>query len=118
MGKALKVIGATALGFVAGILLAPKSGKETRKDIKNKASKAKTYAGGKAGHLKNVATKSAHEVGDEAKGFAKSARGSAAIVSTEAGRLADEAKTRAARVAEEAKRASRSVQKDTEEHPR
>jgi gas vesicle protein len=31
-------------GFVAGILTAPKSGKDTRKDIKNAASKAKSEA--------------------------------------------------------------------------
>lgn len=32
------------VGFVAGILTAPKSGKETRKDISDKAIKAKTEA--------------------------------------------------------------------------
>lgn len=31
-------------GYVAGILTAPKSGKETRQDIKNSANKAKTEA--------------------------------------------------------------------------
>jgi len=35
---------AGAAGFVAGILTAPKSGKETRKDIKSAATKAKTEA--------------------------------------------------------------------------
>lgn len=33
-----------AIGYVAGVLTAPKSGKETRADIKNAASKAKTEA--------------------------------------------------------------------------
>lgn len=46
MIKKSKVIVATAIaagaGFVAGILSAPKSGKQTRKDIAVKASKAKT----------------------------------------------------------------------------
>lgn len=32
------------IGYVTGILTAPKSGKETRKDIQNKAIKAKTEA--------------------------------------------------------------------------
>lgn len=35
---------AGALGFVAGILTAPKSGKETRQDIKKAATTAKTEA--------------------------------------------------------------------------
>ncbi|MBW3569300.1 YtxH domain-containing protein [Candidatus Parcubacteria bacterium] len=33
---------AVASGYVAGVLTAPKSGKQTRKDISKKASKAKT----------------------------------------------------------------------------
>lgn len=36
MKKALTVLGAAAAGFAAGILTAPKSGKETRADIKKK----------------------------------------------------------------------------------
>lgn len=35
---------AGAVGYVAGVLTAPKSGKDTRKDIKNAAVKAKTEA--------------------------------------------------------------------------
>lgn len=35
---------AAAAGYVAGVLTAPKSGKETRKDIKNKAIKTKKEA--------------------------------------------------------------------------
>ena len=47
MGKgsknfALGAVVAAATGYVAGILTAPKSGKETRKDIQNAAIKAKT----------------------------------------------------------------------------
>lgn len=41
MKKVLAIIGAAAAGFAAGILTAPKSGKETRKDLKKKASKLK-----------------------------------------------------------------------------
>jgi gas vesicle protein len=37
-------IGVAAAGYVAGILTAPKSGKETRKDIKNTANKAMVNA--------------------------------------------------------------------------
>jgi len=41
MKKVLAIIGAAAAGFAAGILTAPKSGKETRKDLKKKAVKLK-----------------------------------------------------------------------------
>ena len=41
---ALAAVLAGAAGYVAGILTAPKSGKETRKDIKDAASKAKAEA--------------------------------------------------------------------------
>ena len=41
MKKVLAIIGAVAAGFTAGILTAPKSGKETRKDLKDKAVKMK-----------------------------------------------------------------------------
>ncbi len=45
-GKKIAVGAAIAgvVGYVAGILTAPKSGKETREDIKNTAVKAKTEA--------------------------------------------------------------------------
>ena len=48
------LIGA-AVGTVAGILTAPKSGKETRDDIKRKAGEAKDAAGEKAEDLKRKA---------------------------------------------------------------
>jgi gas vesicle protein len=41
---AVGAILAGVLGYAAGILTAPKSGKETRKDIQNQASKAKAEA--------------------------------------------------------------------------
>lgn len=41
---ALGALLAGAAGYVAGVLTAPKSGRETRKDIKQKAAKAKTEA--------------------------------------------------------------------------
>jgi gas vesicle protein len=44
MQKLFKIALATAAGFVAGVLVAPKSGKETRKDIKHKAEELKGKA--------------------------------------------------------------------------
>lgn len=55
------LIGAAA-GFVTGVLLAPKSGKETRKDIKDGALKAKDAAVEKAEELKGKATQVAEDV--------------------------------------------------------
>lgn len=57
MGKSTKVAVGTAIaagvGYVAGILTAPKSGKETRKDIHNKAAKAKSETEKKLKELNN-----------------------------------------------------------------
>ena len=55
-------IGAAA-GMVAGILTAPKSGKETRADLAKKAKDIKGKVSNKAGDLKNRTT----QFGKEAK---------------------------------------------------
>lgn len=123
MSKALKVIAATAVGFAAGILLAPKSGKETRNDIKNKAADAKQYAGEKTEQVKAAThdgieslKHGAGKATDEAKKFADSARTSAGKVGKEAGKLADEAKTRAGRLADEARRTADNVAGDVKKN--
>lgn len=57
MGKKIVTgIIAAAAGFAAGILLAPKSGKETRADIKQKAGEAKEFAVKQAGVVKDKAS--------------------------------------------------------------
>lgn len=79
MKKVLAVIGAAAAGFAAGILTAPKSGKETRKDLKKKAgklksdaekvaSKAATAAKDSVGSLKTGSQKVGGAVAETAKG--------------------------------------------------
>ena len=55
MKKVLAIIGAAAAGFAAGILTAPKSGKETRKDLKKKAVKLKADTEKVAGKAAAVA---------------------------------------------------------------
>ena len=103
MGKKIATgIVAAAAGFAAGILLAPKSGKETRADIKRKAGDAKEFASEKAGVVKDKATagfkaakEGATEVGHEAAGFF--------------GRTSKDAKKTAGVVAEDAKKAGRNV---------
>lgn len=56
------VIGGIA-GLVAGLLTAPKSGKETREDLKRKADKVKTETAKHAEEVREKAT----EVADQAK---------------------------------------------------
>lgn len=68
MGKALKRLAvavglAAAVGYVAGLLTAPKSGKETREDIKNAAKTGMSQA---EQQLKNVSSELADLV-EEAK---------------------------------------------------
>ena len=55
MSKLIKVVFATVAGFAAGILMAPKSGKETRADLKKKAEEAKQTAELKAEQAQVVA---------------------------------------------------------------
>lgn len=44
MGKLVNIVMIAAGSFIAGILLAPKSGKETRRDLMNKANNYKSKA--------------------------------------------------------------------------
>ena len=115
MSKAIKIALAAAAGFAAGILLAPKSGEQTRNDIKHKALRVKKYATGRADEAREVALdmqddlkESATLAGEEARGFARSAQTSVEKVgrnvSEESEKLTEEAKIRAARVGASAKR--------------
>ena len=63
------VVGAVA-GFVTGILIAPKSGKETRQDIKVGARHAKDVSVKKANEVKDKATHVAADVTGKAKNVA------------------------------------------------
>lgn len=63
MGKMGKVVLATIAGFATGILVAPKSGKETRAELKVKAEKAKVEADKKATQVKQAAKEGAEKVG-------------------------------------------------------
>jgi gas vesicle protein len=67
---ALGAVFAAAAGFVTGILLAPKSGKETREEIKVNANKAKDATVEKAEELKGKATDVAKDVTRKAKDVA------------------------------------------------
>lgn len=62
MKKLLTVISAVTAGFVAGVLTAPKSGKETRADLKKKAGELKANAGEYAAKAKAAAKDAASSV--------------------------------------------------------
>lgn len=109
MSKVVNVIVAAAAGFVAGILLAPKSGKETREDIKKKALEAKDYTVEKAGVVKEkaaagyeVAKAGATEAGKEVSSFFDRS-------GKRAGVIARDAKKTAGAVADDAVETGRSV---------
>ena len=82
MKKVLAIIGAAAAGFAAWILTAPKSGKETRKDLKKKAVKLKADTEKVAGKAAAVAKDSvdslkvgSRKVGDAVTETAKDVKG-------------------------------------------
>lgn len=82
MKKLLAVIGAAAAGFAAGILTAPKSGKETRADLKKKGDELKVAAEDKAKQAKKAAEEGvetvksvAKKVGDVATDTVRDAKG-------------------------------------------
>lgn len=64
------LIGAVA-GVVTGILTAPKSGKETRADIKAKSAELKDVATEKAGQVKDKAVKLTEDVKSKVDEFRK-----------------------------------------------
>jgi len=55
MSRTTKLFVAVAAGFVAGVLLAPKSGKETRQELKTRALEAKEFTNKKSRQAKNAA---------------------------------------------------------------
>ena len=108
MSKALNTILAAAAGFAAGILLAPKSGKETREDIRVKALETKDAASESADKAMQVARESAAKAEVEARGMARSVQKSAKTIAAEANFLGHEAKERAGEVAEKTKQSANS----------
>lgn len=82
MKKVLAIIGAAAAGVVAGILVAPKSGKETREDLRKKAEEMGKTAQKQADQAKLAAKDSAesikqgaHKVSDAAVETARGVKG-------------------------------------------
>ncbi len=107
MSKAINTLLAAAAGFAAGILLAPKSGKETREDIRAKALETKEVASEKADQAMEVVKEGAAKAEVEARGMARSVRKSAGTIAAEANFLGHEAKERAGEVAEKTKQTAK-----------
>lgn len=123
MGKGMNVIIAAAAGFIGGILLAPKSGEETRNELKAKANDAKRDAARKAEHAKSAMKdgmdtlrSSAKDASEELSDFSKSAKSSASRMADEAKNLSAEAKVRAARVAEKNQQSAESINAEPTKH--
>lgn len=119
MSKSLTVVVAATVGFVAGILLAPKSGKETRREIKEKAADAKKIADIKADQVKATVKDSvkaiksgSKEVSTQAQAFASSAKSSAERVGSEVKDLSSEAKERVSGAAQTARQTAKTIQHD------
>ena len=58
------IVAGSAIGFVTGLLLAPKSGEELRQGITDKAKNVKNTAKDKAGDIKDEAPEKAGEAKD------------------------------------------------------
>lgn len=116
MRKLLSILTAAGAGYAAGVLMAPKSGKETRKDLSIKANHMKQIAVKKAEEVKVVYDESAEkvkrgvdEVAEEATLLAQKARKSAGNVGKEAGKLGVEAKRHLGKAAKSTSATARGV---------
>jgi gas vesicle protein len=105
MGKIISVLAAAVGGFVAGVLLAPKSGKETREDLK-----------GKADSIKQKSTESFDRASEEVKAggrrLKKIASESVENIKENAREAREEVERRGENLKTEAERTRRSVERD------
>lgn len=103
-GKVLfgTIVGAVA-GFAAGLLTAPKSGKETRKDLKDAGAKAKDTAVTEAAKLKKTVTADVEVAKEVVDRKAQQFKTSAEDVIGDVGEKAEDLKDRSVRAFEGAK---------------
>jgi gas vesicle protein len=113
MGKFLAVVAGAAAGFVAGVLLAPKSGKETRQDIKDKATEYKGKANAGVAEVKKGAEHVKDELVDSAEVMKDIATDAAGGVKRTATRVKDEAVARGRAIGEEVKHTAADTRKAT-----
>ena len=95
MGKVGPLIVGAVAGFIAGVLLAPKSGKETREDIKRKAqsvTEASKEGLNRAGEEIKEGGRRLKDIADDSvEAFKESAREAHAEIEKRAEALKDEA---------------------------
>lgn len=91
-------------GFVAGVLTAPKSGKETREDLKEVAQKTRATAEEKAEEAKVIVTEKAEEFKTKAEEVVADVKEKTSDVANEAADRAVELKGRTEQAIEGAKK--------------
>lgn len=114
MGKTLSIVLAAAGGFIAGVLLAPKSGKDTRKDIAEKKDEYVEKA--KAGYKE--ARKGAGEIKDEIVTGAGEVKYIARDVAERVGEAAKHVKDEVAHTAESVKKSAEATAEDVKKSTR
>jgi len=95
MGKGMNIALIAAGSFIAGILLAPKSGKETRKELMDKANQYKGKAEAGMDEVKKGAAAVKDELADSAETMMEIGKDAAGGVKRTANRVKKEASTRA-----------------------
>lgn len=116
MKKLLGLVAAAGVGYVAGLLFAPKSGKETRLDIKSKLDNLKEATSEKMDSAKDVydesvtkVKKSAGEISEEITIIAQEAQTSAGHIGKEARRFGGEAKKHLGKASNSAARTTKEI---------
>lgn len=116
MKKLLGLVAAAGVGYVAGLLFAPKSGKETRLDIKSKLDNLKETTSEKMDSAKDVydesvakVKKGAGEIGEEMTIIAQEAQTSAGHIGKEARRFGGEAKKHLGKASNSAARTTKEI---------
>ena len=116
MKKLLGLVAAAGVGYVAGLLFAPKSGKETRSDIKSKLDNLKETTSEKMDSAKDVydesvakVKKGAGEISDEMTIIAQEAQTSAGQIGKEARRFGGEAKKHLGKASNSAARTTKEI---------
>ena len=110
MGKTTNLILVAAGSFIAGVLLAPKSGKRTREELRKKAAE---YKGKASDGLEEVKTGAGY-VKEEFKEGAESMKGIAKDAMTDVKRSAGRMKKEAAERTEAVKKNIRETSEDVE----
>ncbi len=123
--KPPKVLIAAGIGFIAGLLFAPRSGEETRKELRVRTDEAREKAMLKAEQVKGAVRDGYHSVRsgaddlkDQAKDLAGSIRGSADRIGDEAKNTASETRERARSARATAEETAENVRRDARRNTR